>query len=85
MLVYYGDVHDTELDHNSVYEFLKKALTKPPEEAPYRGPAELIEGDWEYKNKWEGKLERYAGEEVILLSGKEVYSAWYAGGLVDQR
>lgn len=85
MMVYYGYVTDKELDHKDVYAFLKKALASPSGDSPYRGPKSFIEDGWEYKNSWEGSLERYNGEEIILFKDQEVYKAWYSGGLVDQR
>ena len=35
--------------------------------------------------RWTGQLTNFAGEEVILEAGTEIYRARYFGGLVDQR
>ena len=83
MMVYYGFVSDMTLQ-NEVYSFLKKALLEFPEDAPYRGPKNLEEGDWQYTNKIIGDFDNFSGEEVITLQGKEVYRAMYQGGLVDK-
>lgn len=84
IMVYYGRVYDTELDANDVYNFLRKSLQFPPEDKPYRGPGEYTEGNLIYKNTVTGEIDNYSGEEKIFEDGKEVYSATYYGGLVDQ-
>lgn len=82
MAVYYGsDSGKAE----GLIGFLRKALSNQPDELPVRGPKELKEDKFEYKNKWEGDLEKFSGKEFIYYDGEEVYSAEYAGGLVDQR
>lgn len=85
MMVYYGWVDPLFEDFKSVYPFLQKALSKPPEEIPLRGPSKLEDGSFKYDNKWEGNIEQYSGEEIIFKDGKEIYRAKYSGGLVDQR
>lgn len=84
MMVYYGLVLDASTDVKPLYAFLRTALAAVPDEAPYRGPQELVDGDFTYQNKWMGKLERFSGEEVIQRSGQLIYQANYLGGLVDQ-
>lgn len=72
--------------------FLKLALINIPEEFPVRGPkqfsanqiefeGQVIDGDFEYINTWQGDLVRFKGEEHILWKGKEVYYHDYIGGL----
>ena len=56
-----------------------------PEDYPYRGPKELKEEKFVYKNQWQGDLDDYSGEEIIFMNNKEAYRAKYIGGLVDQR
>lgn len=84
MMVYYGWVEEG-VETDPVYEILRKALMQMPEDAPFRGPKEHKEGDYTYKNTWDGNIERYSGEETITQKGKVVYKANYIGGLVDQR
>jgi hypothetical protein len=36
-----------------------------------------------YENNWQGEIDNFSGQEKIFIDGKEVYQAYYAGGLVD--
>lgn len=85
IMVYYGMVEENAQDLDSVYKFLQKALSKIPTDYPYRGPKNLSEKNLQYLNSWHGEIERFAGEEVILQNGKQIYQASYMGGLVDRR
>lgn len=84
IMVYYGWVIKG-INPDDIYPFLRKALAAMPEDYPYRGPKELKEGKFIYKNQWQGNLDNYNGEELIFRDKKEVYRAKYMGGLVDQR
>ncbi|HSH55190.1 MAG TPA: DUF5680 domain-containing protein [Candidatus Limnocylindrales bacterium] len=81
---YRGWVHDTEMKPSEVYGFLKKALVAAPAEHPYRGPRELQDGSLVYRNEWNGEIDGFAGQEVILDCDQEIYRALYFGGVVDQ-
>lgn len=85
MMVYYGAVEQETDDVRGVYDFLKAALADTDEQFPVRGPRHLVRKALTYVNDWQGGLERFSGTERILTSGREVYSATYSGGLVDQR
>jgi len=81
MMVYYGaDLTGKD----SAIPTLKKALSQTPDDFPARGPKSLKEKEFEYKNKWQGNIEKFSGEEKISKKGKIVYSANYAGGLVNR-
>jgi hypothetical protein len=82
MMVYYGS--DLQLAEKTI-EVLQKALSALPDDFPARGPKELVEGEYRYENKRKGNIENFSGEETIFFQDKKVYSAMYAGGLVDQR
>lgn len=84
MMVYYGWVVEG-VDADMVYGVLRGALMQMPGEYPYRGPQEFIQGDFVYRNKWEGELGRFSGEETIEQAGKLIYRADYRGGEVDKR
>lgn len=84
MMVYYGWVEENE-NADPVYELLRNALMRMPEDYPYRGPKEYKEDDAIYTNNWQGKLDRFSGEEKINKGGKVIYQANYIGGLVDKR
>lgn len=81
MMVYYGSDRGTE----DIIPTLLKALGNPDEELPVRGPKKLKHGLFVYTSSWEGDLKNFCGQEFISYKGKEVYSAIFAGGLVDQR
>ena len=83
MAVYYGHVDDANV--GSVYAFLQSALREAPAEFPVRGPGVLTRGQFSYQNAHAGGIERFSGEERIHDNGRLVYSARYAGGLVDER
>lgn len=72
---------DKEFAMNT-FKFLKKALSLVHENAPYRGPAILTEGDWGYKNIIDGDIKRFKGIEKVFFKGKEVFTQDYMGGLV---
>lgn len=84
MMVYYGWVAEG-VSADPVYGVLRGALMGMPEDYPYRGPEEFKQGEYTYKNKWNGELDRFSGEEEITQDGKVIYKANYFGGLVDKR
>ncbi len=83
IMVYYGWVSEGA-DINMIYSVLRKALIQMPEEAPFRGPRQLVEGKLIYTNNWGGDVKSYSGEEKITENGKTLYKANYMGGLVDK-
>lgn len=79
-MVYYGsDYHRTP----GLIPVLLKALSSVPQDLPARGPKSLKDGNFEYRNNWEGNIEYFSGEEIITCKGKKVYNLKYAGGRVD--
>ena len=84
MMVYFGRVAGG-VNPDPVYGVLRAALMEMPEDYPYRGPKGFKQGDFIYRNKWEGELGGVAGEEVITERGKVVYKANYLGGEVNKR
>lgn len=90
-MVYYGKViYEVEVsgrvvEFEEVYEFLKKSLLIMPNDYPFRGPKEFVEGNWKYTNEWIGEVEEFSGEEKIYLNKKQVFGTRYLGGLVDER
>lgn len=84
MMVYYGWVTDG-METNPIYAILRSALKQMPQDAPFRGPKEFVEGGLKYVNSWAGDIKRYSGEEKIFQDEKLIYKANYFGGLVDQR
>lgn len=82
MMVYYGSVVVDEIVPDDLYKVLTKALRNAPENMPYRGPKELIDGDFTYKNELEGDVERFSGEERIYKDNILLYAAKYVGGVL---
>lgn len=83
MMVYYGWV-EQGVTPSVVYAVLRSALMEMPENAPFRGPKQTEKDDCIYTNNWHGDVARYSGEEKITQNGKQIYTARYMGGLVDQ-
>ena len=84
MMVYYGSV-DNSIKPEKIYPFLQKALGLFPKDYPYRGPAVFEEDGYIYKNNWSGEIDNFSGKETIINDNKEIYSASYIGGFIDQR
>lgn len=82
MMVYYGSVVVETIVPDELYKVLTKALRNAPEDMPYRGPKELIDGDFTYKNELEGDVERFSGEERIYKDDILLYAAKYVGGVL---
>lgn len=85
MMVYYGGTVESIGEFDEIYKFMREALSLIPEESPYRGPKEYKRDNLVYLNKCSGEIDNFFGEEKIFIDNKEVYSARYAGGLVDQK
>jgi len=83
MAVYYGQVDGTNVD--AVYSFLQRALREAPAHFPVRGPEAFRDRRYSYRNGYEGGVARFSGHEIIHEDGRTVYTAHYAGGLVDRR
>lgn len=82
IMVYFGSI-DNATKPETVYPTLQKALRAMPAESPFRGPHEMKDGKYTYRNIWIGTIKKFNGEEIILKNGKEIYKANYMGGLVD--
>jgi len=85
IMVYYWCAQENISDFKNIYTFLQHALTLIPEDHPYRGPQTYNENNLSYTNNFTGEIDNFSGEEIITQDGKEIYSAKYIGGFVDQR
>lgn len=83
MMVYYGKIIDKKFDVNKIYSFLQKSLMNCPEDRPFRGPEELIDGKFKYVNIIIGDIEYFSGVEKIHFDNDKVYEARYQGGMID--
>jgi len=85
LMVYYGQVIETASDFEDVYRVLQRALSLIPEDRPFRGPESYKEGDFSYTNTSTGDIDSFFGTETISRAGREIYTARYVGGFIDQR
>ena len=65
-------------------DFLKEALLRVPEDAPYRGPGEYSNGDYAYYSETDGSFEWFQGKEIIDYRGKTIYECFFHGGLLEE-
>jgi hypothetical protein len=84
IMTYYWRVYEDVSDLKYVYKFLQEALANIPLDKPFRWPREYKKAQLTYINDFVWEIDNFSGEEKILKDGKEVYSAKYMGGLVDQ-
>lgn len=63
-------------------DFLKNALLRVPENAPFRGPDEYCEDDMTYLCHADGSIDWFQGYEEILLRGERIYECYYHGGMI---
>jgi hypothetical protein len=60
--------------------FLQSALREVPPRFPFRGPIEYSEDEYRYKNYPKGDINRFKGNEQILIKNQVVYKLNYCGG-----
>jgi len=61
-------------------DFLKEALLNVPEEYPFRGPLEYINGDYSYYCKINGDFHWFSGFEEIFYKKNKIYECIFHGG-----
>jgi Domain of unknown function (DUF5680) len=81
-MTYYGAVTSQFIVPLDVYFFLKKAMARVTTDRPYRGPESFHEGDFSYRDQFDGSVDRFSGIERIFYRGEEVYSLQYLGGVI---
>ena len=64
-------------------DFLKEALLRVPEDKPFRGPKEYVDGDYKYRCGIDGTFEWFQGREIITYKGNVIYECVFHGGLVE--
>jgi hypothetical protein len=86
IMAYRGGIFDKYQDlHLDAFNFLKKCISKMPEQFPARGPKFLKIGKFKYENKWNGDIQGFVGEESIYFEGKKICFRNYVGGLVKNK
>jgi len=63
-------------------DFLKEALFNVPEEMPYPGPKQYMNGDYSYHCYTEGSFDWFQGKETIEYQGRLIYECYFHGGLI---
>lgn len=66
----------------SIYAFLRAALRQVSKQHIFRGPSQFNEGDFEYRNTFEGDFNAFNGTEVITQHSQIIYTLHYSGGVV---
>jgi hypothetical protein len=61
-------------------KFLKEALLNVPSEMPFRGPEEMLDGDFRYLCSVEGGIPWFSGVESIHYKGQKIYEMKFHGG-----
>jgi hypothetical protein len=65
-----------------MYYFLRMVLRNSSAEMPLRGPSDFEESNYQYTNKYEGDIDSFYGNEIILINGQEIYWLQYHGGSI---
>ncbi|WOO36794.1 DUF5680 domain-containing protein [Anaerocolumna sp. AGMB13020] len=63
-------------------DFLKRALSHPSKELPYRGPLLFTEEEYTYHSTSLGDLNWFQGAEEIFYQGSKVYECVFHGGAI---
>ncbi|PIP27378.1 MAG: hypothetical protein COX30_02205 [Candidatus Moranbacteria bacterium CG23_combo_of_CG06-09_8_20_14_all_39_10] len=79
---YHGYILDKTVSESIVYNFLKRALMKVSESAPFRGPAKFIDGDYQYASEFMGNPTSFSGIETIYFKNKKIYELYFHGGVI---
>ncbi|WKZ23921.1 MAG: DUF5680 domain-containing protein [Candidatus Dojkabacteria bacterium] len=73
-------------DFGVLYSFLRAALAQGPSgNCVHRGPESYREADLEYTNECIGDITEFRQIERIVSKGKEVYIAYFNGGIINQK
>lgn len=82
-MVYSGGLIDDNLSTKEVYDFLRDALKKMPEDMPLRGKEFFSNNRFIYKNSMEGDLFQFIGYETIEHGEDIIYELHYSGGFIE--
>lgn len=67
-----------------IEDFLKESLLKLSDECRFGNECEFKKREFLYKDRGEGNLERFSGQEKIFIKDKEIYKLNYYGGLISK-
>lgn len=65
-----------------IYAFLRRALLNPASQLPVRGPISLETEGMRYACEWQGSLQQFHGNEMILQGSQSVYELRFSGGML---
>ena len=82
-MVYSGGLMDDNYRAKEVYDFLKEALKRIPEDLPLRGKEFFSNSKFVYKNFTEGNFDHFMGYETIEYGDNLVYELHYSGGFIE--
>ncbi len=82
---YGGGMVDGKEDlSNLTFDFLKKALSAVEEGFySFRGPHQLVDGDWKYTYNQDGDIADFYGYEEIFYKGEKVFWHRAVGGILN--
>lgn len=78
--VYSGGITEDSIDPYEIYNFLKLCLRECDPQMPLRGKDYFSNGQFEYKNIFEGDMDHFIGYESIESEQDIVYELHYSGG-----
>ena len=81
---YSGNVFSSSVDFEQLYEFLRKVMNLVTEKAPFRGPTNYQDGDFEYLSLSGGNIRNFTGLEMIMHKEKAVYRSIFDGGIIKR-
>ena len=79
---YYGKLLVQQAPEGFIH-FLRTAMLQVSAEAPFRGPAEFVSGDFLYQCSCVGTLDFFTGQEDIYSQGTHVYHLVFHGGEIN--
>lgn len=79
---YRGHIIDKTINEREVYGFLKQSLMAVSEDAPFRGPAQFMVGDYKYTSEFKGDPDSFVGSESIYHKNTKVYELFFHGGII---
>jgi len=79
---YCGCILEKIINEKDVYSFLKRALMEMREEAPFRGPAEFTNNNYQYTSSFLGDVSSFVGIENIYLDKNKIYELNFHGGII---
>ena len=77
---YYGFTYDPL---EGFPQFLFECLKQVTHQAPYRGPSQYKNNEFEYNCSWTGDISRFQGEESIQFNNKVIYRLSFYGGNIQ--